>query len=261
MKSKSIDVSRSPSPKDRKVQFLDVPKNRAFDNPELPRKRSKSPIKAVADFFKKPKEERRKSITKIVKDFSSKLSTHRTSEDESSVDSVKETRTSFGDRFVASSKRPEEKPFDFQATKRQLLESNKLLTRKLDTKEPTKPAASDLVTRNITDCFNKPKKLKYSPPPESRALVARPPTTPSGPQRKETMFKGGLKLKERFVVGASVAAVLFTLLLVVDLQMDLGMSGTHVVPSHGRVKYVSQEDGPGSAYNSFRKRFLQKTHR
>ena len=75
------------------------------------------------------------------------------------------------------------------------------------------------------------------------------------------MFRGGMKLKERFILGASVAAVLFTFLLVVDIQMDLGMSGHHrLVPSHGRVKYV-QEDGAGSAYNSFRKRFLQKTHR
>lgn len=73
------------------------------------------------------------------------------------------------------------------------------------------------------------------------------------------MFGGGLKLKERFVVGLSVAAVLFTLLLVMDLQMDLGMSGHHLVPSHAKVKYVNNEDGPGSAYNSFKKRFLQKT--
>lgn len=75
------------------------------------------------------------------------------------------------------------------------------------------------------------------------------------------MFGGGLKLKERLVLGASIAAVLFTLMLVVDLQMDLGMTGQHVIPSHGRVRYVSQEDGPGEAYNSFRKRFLQKTRR
>ncbi|KAK5641275.1 hypothetical protein RI129_009822 [Pyrocoelia pectoralis] len=74
------------------------------------------------------------------------------------------------------------------------------------------------------------------------------------------MFGGGLKLKERFVVGFSIAAVLFTLLLVVDLQMDFGLSGHHVIPSHGRVRYVNDVDGPGAAYNSFKKRFLQKTH-
>ncbi|KAF5285799.1 hypothetical protein FQA39_LY04260 [Lamprigera yunnana] len=74
------------------------------------------------------------------------------------------------------------------------------------------------------------------------------------------MFGGGLKLKERLVVAFSIAAVLFTLLLVVDLQMDFGLSGHHIVPSHGRVKYVNDADGPGAAYNSFKKRFLQKTH-
>lgn len=113
-------------------------------------------------------------------------------------------------------------------------------------------------------------KTKYSPPPEaisadgsgsaSKALVEGSPSD-SSPRAAGTMFRGGRKLKERFVVGLSVAAVLFTLLLVVDLQLDLGMSGKHLVASHGRVKYVVQEEGPGSAYNRFRNRLLQKTHR
>lgn len=43
--------------------------------------------------------------------------------------------------------------------------------------------------------------------------------------------------------------------------MDLGMSGHHLVPSHGRVKFGDGGvDGPGSAYNSFRKRFLQRSN-
>lgn len=70
-----------------------------------------------------------------------------------------------------------------------------------------------------------------------------------------------MKLKERLVLGFSITAVLFTLILVVDLQMDLGMSGHHLVPSHGRVKFGNGGvDGPGSAYNSFRKRFLQRSN-
>lgn len=71
-----------------------------------------------------------------------------------------------------------------------------------------------------------------------------------------------MKLKERLVLGLSVTAVLFTLLLVVDLQMDLGMSGHHLVPSHGRVRYDHQgdQDAPGSAYNSFRRKFLQRNN-
>ncbi|KAJ9587829.1 hypothetical protein L9F63_018753 [Diploptera punctata] len=70
-----------------------------------------------------------------------------------------------------------------------------------------------------------------------------------------------MKLKERLILGLSFAAVLFTLVLVIDLQMDLGMSGHHLVPSHGRVKFGDGGvDGPGSAYNSFRKRFLQRSN-
>ena len=63
------------------------------------------------------------------------------------------------------------------------------------------------------------------------------------------------------MLGFSITAVLFTLILVIDLQMDLGMSGHHLVPSHGRVKFGDGGvDGPGSAYNSFRKRFLQRSN-
>lgn len=70
-----------------------------------------------------------------------------------------------------------------------------------------------------------------------------------------------MKLKERLILGLSVAAVMFTLILVIDLQMDLGMSGHHLVPSHGRIKFGDGGvDGPGSAYNSFRKRFLQRSN-
>ncbi|KAF5302508.1 hypothetical protein FQR65_LT00880 [Abscondita terminalis] len=131
------------------------------------------------------------------------------------------------------------------------------------------------------------RKLKYSPPPESAAAAAAQRNVAADLNSKPTiisdtsiintvsskslfsglssrtffnMFGGGLKLKERLVVGFSIAAVLFTLLLVVDLQMDFGLSGHHVVPSHGRVKYINDVDGPGGAYNSFKKRFLQKTH-
>ncbi|XP_054282657.1 extracellular serine/threonine protein CG31145 isoform X2 [Macrosteles quadrilineatus] len=46
-----------------------------------------------------------------------------------------------------------------------------------------------------------------------------------------------MKLRERLVIGASISIVLFTLALVVDLQLDLGMSGQHLAPSHGRIKY------------------------
>lgn len=120
------------------------------------------------------------------------------------------------------------------------------------------------------------KKLKYSPPPEDKSLKTADKTKicstdinkniSDKPYRVSSiyianMFANGLKLKERFVVAVCIAVVLFTLILVIDVQMDWGMSGHHLVPTHGKVRYVQEEDGQESAYNSFRKRFLQKTHR
>lgn len=114
------------------------------------------------------------------------------------------------------------------------------------------------------------KKLKYSPPPEGTVLVRHQAvnadksfdnlsnrSSTSGRVTRRllaAMFRGGLKLKERLLVGVSVATVLFTLLLVIDLQMDTGMTGSHLMSSHARVKYAD-----GQEYNSFRNRLLQKT--
>lgn len=154
---------------------------------------------------------------------------------------------------------------------------------------PTKVDSSDnrrsnhtQLSSNISDRFADKRKLKYSPPPDppekkkglsqtgrsadkadqsigSNSLSEM--QLPSVRLCGRNMVGGGLKLKERLVLGACIAVVLFTLMLVVDLQMDLGISGQHVVPSHGKVKYRTDEDGAEGAYNSFRKRFLQKTHR
>lgn len=68
-----------------------------------------------------------------------------------------------------------------------------------------------------------------------------------------------MKLKERLAVGFGVSLVLFTLLLVIDLQMDLGMSKSNYVPAnyHGRVKYVPDEDKTG-VFKEFQRKFLQK---
>lgn len=135
----------------------------------------------------------------------------------------------------------------------------------------TKEASKDLVK----PCDKSRLKTKYSPPPEieSRsveisdkiegptAVAVKKSESDSDRNSLMTMFRSGLKLKERLMVGLSVFAVVFTLILVIDIQMDLGLSGKHLVPSHGKVKYVVQDDGPGSAYNRFRNRLLQKTHR
>lgn len=68
-----------------------------------------------------------------------------------------------------------------------------------------------------------------------------------------------MKLKERLAVGFGVSLVLFTLLLVIDLQMDLGMSKSNYLPAnyHGRVKYVADEDKSG-VFKEFQRKFLQK---
>jgi hypothetical protein len=68
-----------------------------------------------------------------------------------------------------------------------------------------------------------------------------------------------MKLKERLAVGFGVSLVLFTLLLVIDLQMDLGMSKSNYIPAnyHGRVKYVKDED-VGGVFKEFQRKFLQK---
>jgi hypothetical protein len=73
------------------------------------------------------------------------------------------------------------------------------------------------------------------------------------------LFMRSMKLKERLALGLGVSLVLFTLLLVIDLQMDLGMSKNNFVPanSHGRVKYVNNEDQAG-LFKDFKRKFLQK---
>ncbi|CAK1547315.1 unnamed protein product [Leptosia nina] len=93
---------------------------------------------------------------------------------------------------------------------------------------------------------------KRSPTPED----ARSATTPRR-QTARTMFN--MKLKERLALAVSAFLILFTLMLIVDLQMDYGISG-HRVPLHGRVKIVDDVDKGNSAYIEFRKRFLQRSN-
>lgn len=62
-----------------------------------------------------------------------------------------------------------------------------------------------------------------------------------------------MKLKERLAVGLGVTLVLMTVLLLADLQLDLGVSRTHFVSSHGRVRYVNDEDKSGVFMDFVRK--------
>lgn len=76
-------------------------------------------------------------------------------------------------------------------------------------------------------------------------------------KNKKMLWMRSMKLKERLAVGFGVSLVLFTLLLVVDLQMDLGVSNKHLMPSHARVKYGLDEDKNG-VFREFKRKFLQK---
>lgn len=63
-----------------------------------------------------------------------------------------------------------------------------------------------------------------------------------------------MRIKEKLIFAFSVFAILFTVLLVMDLQMDLGYSGHHLIPSHGRVK-MADEQYRDTVYNNYRRRF------
>ncbi|CAH0579378.1 unnamed protein product [Chrysodeixis includens] len=94
---------------------------------------------------------------------------------------------------------------------------------------------------------------KRSPTPEEHAR------SPFAPRSKTARIMFNMKLKERLALAVSAFLVLFTLMLVVDLQMDYGLS-MHRVPLHGRVRVADAEDKGRSAYIEFRKRFLQKSN-
>ncbi|XP_032678997.1 extracellular serine/threonine protein CG31145 [Odontomachus brunneus] len=64
-------------------------------------------------------------------------------------------------------------------------------------------------------------------------------------------------IRDKFVLALSAFAILFTLLLVMDLQMDLGYSGHHLVASHARVRLGDRPDAD-TVYNNFRRKFLQR---
>ncbi|KAG6450256.1 hypothetical protein O3G_MSEX006491 [Manduca sexta] len=100
----------------------------------------------------------------------------------------------------------------------------------------------------------------------ARDCKRSPTPTPAGharsdnaPRRHNARTMLNMKLKERLALAISAFLILFTLMIVVDLQMDYGISG-HRIPLHGRVKIGDDEDKGRSAYIEFRKRFLQKSN-
>ena len=68
-----------------------------------------------------------------------------------------------------------------------------------------------------------------------------------------------IRLREKLILGLSAFAILFTIFLVMDLQLDLGYSGHHLVPSHGRIKF-GDDPTRDTVYNNFRRKFLQRVN-
>ena len=66
------------------------------------------------------------------------------------------------------------------------------------------------------------------------------------------------RLRKGLVMGMAGMLVVLTMLVLMDLQLDLGYSGHHLVPSHGRIK-MGDAPGRDSVYNNFRRKFLQRT--
>jgi len=66
-----------------------------------------------------------------------------------------------------------------------------------------------------------------------------------------------IRIRDKLVLCLSALAILFTLLLVMDLQMDLGYSGHHLNPSHARIRIGDPPD-IDTVYNNFRRKFLQR---
>lgn len=69
-----------------------------------------------------------------------------------------------------------------------------------------------------------------------------------------------MKLRERIVICFCITCVLFTLLLLIDLQFDIGYSRNRLAPliasRHGRVGYdETGTDGEISIYRKFQDRF------
>lgn len=62
-----------------------------------------------------------------------------------------------------------------------------------------------------------------------------------------------MKLKERLAVGLCITLVLMTVLLLADLQLDLGVSRNHLMSSHAKVRYVNDEDKNGVFMDFVRK--------
>lgn len=122
----------------------------------------------------------------------------------------------------------------------------------------SKPSNNNKINRNIVRVNSNSVKLSNDP---VKSLIYDHSDEFRGNNHNKNNYNAKMflrsKLKERLAVGLGVSLVLFTLLLVVDLQMDLGVSKGHLVPPHAKVRYVHDEDKNG-VFEGFKRKFLQK---
>ncbi|XP_017475344.1 PREDICTED: extracellular serine/threonine protein CG31145 [Rhagoletis zephyria] len=71
-----------------------------------------------------------------------------------------------------------------------------------------------------------------------------------------------MKLKDRLAISLGATLILLTLLLVVDVQMDFGVTNRHLLQQQSRVRYANENDGAGGtgAFRDFKRKFLQKSN-
>lgn len=81
------------------------------------------------------------------------------------------------------------------------------------------------------------------------------------PEQTDNFIMGMLrtmKLKERLAISLGATLILLTLLLVVDVQMDFGVTNRHLLPAqqtvHQRIRYTDD----GSFMRDIKRKFLQK---
>ncbi|KAG7210456.1 hypothetical protein KM043_011984 [Ampulex compressa] len=141
-------------------------------------------------------------------------------------------------------------------------DSSKLIEQRL---EIDHPSIHDLKTEiQYLDLDQPAKKLRgeLSRSKSARRTEGRrfePRIARKSPDSESRMKLTRIRIRDRLMLALSIFAILFTLLLVMDLQMDLGYSGHHLVPSHGRVRMGDDPD-VDTVYNSFRRKFLQRVN-
>lgn len=123
--------------------------------------------------------------------------------------------------------------------------------------------------------FRRENSKETSPPPAATTSAAASTTTTTDltdskteaavngvGRSRPTIIMGVLrsvKLKERLAISLGATLILFTLLLVIDVQMDFGVTNRHLMPSHAKVRYVNEEDRSG-VFRDFKRKFLQKSN-